>query len=538
MKTLIDKAYVYRSGNPPLFYLSEQGLAVARVLAEAEGLTAPSAEPTRTSATTSTPSSDAQCGDPASQPRRSHDHTPDLHAQLPPAPTPNALQTVPEVPTEPQRAVDRLYLPPRKHFLEEPERRSWKRTTSTQSGLSVDDGIEVEPDLEPTQHVIVDLVRSSQDDVYVANEHVSSAQPSEPVRISISLIDSSPIIQDRTRSSPMVVHSPLPNRQSSITLISSSPSVHGAELAPPAPESVRTPLGCLYLPPDSYTIHMIMDHREVRSRSYHGPDAGRRVTFEEAMRRRGVECELRALELGDILWVARPKPNLPPSDARPWNLVQEVVLDAVVERKRLDDLTSSIFDGHVDVANLVQRHGDRIQTALSSTQIIDGFFVHRSANNEGTADFLANVHQLLHEMYTHQPLCVIRDEVIDREHYDTLQSHLRAQQPHTPFHTSYHTFQSLHGKGSAANTLQDVWTKMLLCIRRVSPEKAQEITQRWPTPHALHRAWHTYATQAGGAADDFLSAVIDDDVYVARRKIGQALSKQVGTLLRADAYVQ
>ena len=104
--------------------------------------------------------------------------------------------------------------------------------------------------------------------------------------------------------------------------------------------------------------------------------------------------------------------------------------------------------------------------------------------------------------------------------------------------SAYHTFQSLHGKGSAANTLQDVWTKMLLCIRRVSPEKAQEIVQRWPTPRALHRAWHTYAAQTGGAADNFLSAVIDDDVYVARRKIGQALSKQVGALLRSDAYVQ
>ena len=345
MKTLIDKAYVYRSGNPPLFYLSEQGLSVARVLAEAEGVTNPAAEVTAAGTTTSTPSADPLSGDTASQPRRSHDRPPDLPSQLPPAPTPAVLQTTPETSAGPERPMNRLYLPPRKHFLEGPERRSWKRTTSTQSGLSVDDGIEVEPDLEPTQHVVVDLVRSSQDDVYVASEHVSSAQPMEPVRISISLIDSSPIIQDRSRSSPMVVHSPLSNRQSSITLISSSPSVHGAELVPPAPESARTPLGCICLPPDSYTIHMIMDHREVRSRSHHGPDAGRRVTFEEAMRRRGVECELRALELGDILWVARPKPNLPPSDAQPWNLVQEVVLDAVVERKRLDDLTSSIFDG-------------------------------------------------------------------------------------------------------------------------------------------------------------------------------------------------
>ena len=344
MKTLIDKAYVYRSGNPPLFYLSEQGLSVARVLAEAEGLTV-TAEPAAPSTTTAPPENAASPGDTASQPRRLRVQPLDLHSQLPCIPTTGAPQAVTEIPTEPERAMDRLYLPPRKHFLERPEPRSWKRTTSTQSGLSVDDGIEVEPDLDPTQHVVVDLVRSSQDDVYVASEHVPSAQPSEPLRISISLIDSSPIIQDRTCSSPMVVHSPLSNRHPSITLLSSSPSVPGAELRPPVSESARTPLGCFCLPADSYTIHMIMDHREVRSRSHHGPDAGRRVTFEDAMRRRGVECELRALELGDILWVARPKPNLSPTDAQQWNLVQEVVLDAVVERKRLDDLTSSIFDG-------------------------------------------------------------------------------------------------------------------------------------------------------------------------------------------------
>ena len=90
---------------------------------------------------------------------------------------------------------------------------------------------------------------------------------------------------------------------------------------------------------------MVMDHREVRARHAHTAEAGRRVTFEDAMLRREIHCELRALELGDILWVARPKPGNSPNIAQQWGLIQEVVLDAIVERKRLDDLTSSIFDG-------------------------------------------------------------------------------------------------------------------------------------------------------------------------------------------------
>lgn len=191
------------------------------------------------------------------------------------------------------------------------------------------------------------------------------------------------------------------------------------------------------------------------------------------------------------------------------------------------------------MSNIVQRHGDRIQTALSSTQIIDNFFVHRTANGEGTADFLANLHQTLKQLYENQPLYVVRDEMIDREHYDTLQTHLRAQQPDTPFHTSFHTFQALHGKSSTSSTLLDVWTKMLLCIRRISPEKAQEIVQRWPTPRALYRSWQDYEVRTGDtSARSFLSAVIDDEVFLSRRKMGQALSEQMWSLLRSHEYVQ
>lgn len=194
----------------------------------------------------------------------------------------------------------------------------------------------------------------------------------------------------------------------------------------------------------------------------------------------------------------------------------------------------------VDVANIVQRHGDRIQTALSSTQIIDGFYVHRTANGEGTADFLASMHKTLEEQYASQALHVLREEMIDRDHYDEMQAQFRAAHPSTPFLTAFHTFQSLHGKSSAAGTLQDTWTKMLLCVRRISPEKAQEIVQRWPTPHHLYRAWAAYETEAPQTktVPAFLSTVIDDEVFVARRKIGKALSEHVWDLLRSIDYVQ
>ena len=343
MKTLVDKGYVYRSGNPPMFYLSEQGLAVAKILAEAEGLRQndASAPANGANGTSTTP----QLADEAQQISSGQEDPSRPAAPLDASISPSLLgsQSATNTAENSNCGPERLYLPPRKHYLEHHERRAWKRTASNQSGLSIEDGIDV--DLEPTRNVVVDLVQSSQEDVYVASEHDTQARPSQPVRISISLIDSSPIIQDASRSSPMVISSPLSSRVQRPLPPSSSPCEQPLLDPPSTPYRPRAHLGCHVLPANSYTIHMVMDHREVRARHAHTAEAGRRVTFEDAMLRREIHCELRALELGDILWVARPKPGNSPNIAQQWGLIQEVVLDAIVERKRLDDLTSSIFDG-------------------------------------------------------------------------------------------------------------------------------------------------------------------------------------------------
>ncbi|WFC99307.1 Crossover junction endonuclease mus81 [Malassezia yamatoensis] len=578
MKTLIDRAYVYRSGNPPRFYLSEQGLQVAKVLAEAEDIvtstesdslnTVHSEHPgmssaaefplEETSQSVATQNAVSSSTDQLSQQAACVAENHDSHASN----------------SEILREKDRLYLPPRKHYLDESRSRTPPtQSNALQSGISREN--ELNLDMQSTDCFVVDLVQSSQDDCYVVTEpsmgaitEVLSSPRSvhDPICISISLVDSSPVIQETARHNTVIASSPLAHQpirwqQEDVCGIesSSNPSSPTMQAVGVSPVPAQPQIGCHCLPGNSYTIHMIMDHREVRAKQSGHSDTNRRVTFEEAMQRRGVQCELRALELGDILWVARPKPNLTAAQALPWKNVQEVVLDAVVERKRLDDLTSSLFDGRwheqkqrlrcsgigrifyliedVDVANIVQRHGDQIQTALSSTQIIDGFHVQRTAHAEGTADFLARMHGILQEIYCDQPLYVIRDEMIDREHYDTLQAHLRTQQPDTPFHTSFHTYQSLHNKSSAANTLQDTWIRMLSCVRRVSPEKAEEITQRWPTPMIFFRALRNDQQKHGEeSARKFVSSMIDDQVLVPRRKIGKALSAQLWSLICSSRY--
>lgn len=56
---------------------------------------------------------------------------------------------------------------------------------------------------------------------------------------------------------------------------------------------------------------------------------------------KGVNVERRSLELGDVAWVAKRKGIYNQTHTE----FSMVVLDFIVERKRLDDLVSSLTDG-------------------------------------------------------------------------------------------------------------------------------------------------------------------------------------------------
>lgn len=86
----------------------------------------------------------------------------------------------------------------------------------------------------------------------------------------------------------------------------------------------------LVLSAGSYLIYLVIDSREKGGRQL-----GNTITHE--LRRKGVDVEQRALEIGDVCWMAKRKH--PVGDE-----YDEVALDAVLERKRLDDLCSSLVD--------------------------------------------------------------------------------------------------------------------------------------------------------------------------------------------------
>jgi hypothetical protein len=90
--------------------------------------------------------------------------------------------------------------------------------------------------------------------------------------------------------------------------------------------------------PGTYDIILVMDTREIKNRR--DEDA-----ICKGLSDWGIRVDVRALRLGDIAWIARLKDGVQPElggDER------ECVLDYVAERKRLDDLCSSIRDGRYD----------------------------------------------------------------------------------------------------------------------------------------------------------------------------------------------
>lgn len=82
----------------------------------------------------------------------------------------------------------------------------------------------------------------------------------------------------------------------------------------------------------TYDITLLLDVREVQSRA-------ERDAFLDKIKATNVRVEGRPLSVGDMVWIARRK------DGYGMGKEEEVVLDFVVERKRLDDLVYSIKDG-------------------------------------------------------------------------------------------------------------------------------------------------------------------------------------------------
>ncbi|KAF9384097.1 Crossover junction endonuclease mus81 [Podila verticillata] len=244
--------------------------------------------------------------------------------------------------------------------------------------------------------------------------------------------------------------------------------------------------------PGTFDIVLILDIREIRGQSD-------RDYIGQKLMENGVQVEKRALDVGDVLWVARLKedPIVGPS---------EIVLNYVIERKRMDDLVSSIKDGRFTeqkfrlkrsgiehVIYLVESYKsddsyeigvEAIRTSQISTQVTDGFFVKRTMHHDQTIEYFTSVTKELKRLYLNKTLHAIPDRVVDRATYLDLQGYLKEIYPSRQYLTSYQAFCNLNSKSNAV-AVRDVFVKMLMTIRGISAEKATEIARTYGTPRRM-----------------------------------------------------
>jgi len=292
----------------------------------------------------------------------------------------------------------------------------------------------------------------------------------------------------------------------------------------------------------TFEVRLVLDNREVFAKSGKG-----RSHIQDQLAKHGIEPIVKPLALGDILWVAKlHNQTLPDIDGGS----DEIVLDYVVERKRLDDLVSSIKDGRFheqkfrlrksgmkNIIYLIEEfdmHGDKyeeaVQSAIVSTQAVNGYFVKKTKHMDETINYLVRMTKLLKNIYESKPLHVIPhrmpNDIITDRNYLPLLEHLRTKKPGVDHNITYTAFASLASKSDTL-TLRDVYLKMLMCTRGVTGEKALEIQKIWKTPAEFVEAFEKCGDGEEGRKRKMALVSSKLGNMVGRKKIAKVLSVKI-----------
>ncbi|KAJ5155865.1 hypothetical protein N7492_008668 [Penicillium capsulatum] len=321
------------------------------------------------------------------------------------------------------------------------------------------------------------------------------------------------------------------------------------------------PVDPITLPPNCFTIQLVLDTREVRT------STDRDYIANELMKQ-DITPQVRALELGDAMWVAKCKD--PALLSRYGEEGDEVMLDWIIERKRLDDLIGSIKDGrfheqkfrlrrsgikhviylieefsvtHPDAGGgNAQKYQEMVASAIASTQVVNGYFIKKTRNLDDSIRYLARMTLLLRKMYGVQDpstsgsasasqsdfssnpsnvTLIPSRSLSSTQSYLTLLDNLRAKNPSVTYGVTFSTFSALSSKSDVLS-LRDVFLKMLMCTRGVTGEKALEIQRQWQTPRDLIEAYMALEPKDREAmVSDRLQSL------VGRKKVMKAVSKRI-----------
>lgn len=248
-----------------------------------------------------------------------------------------------------------------------------------------------------------------------------------------------------------------------------------------------------------YEIILIVDIMEVAGGSTGGKKSRKNMTPEE-LDSLGVKYETRKLSIGDFVWIARGTNGHG----------AELVLPFIVERKRMDDLRSSIIDGRYKEQKqrivqsgmthkiyLVEEIGnykditsrpegvtnkalDRnaLEQAMSNTLIRDGFHVKMTKNQKESMRFLARMTRMITKKYTGVDL---KETTVPTQ----ISDHVLL-----PFKDFYE-----NSRPDRYLNLREIFCNMLICQRGLSAGMAWAITGKFPTLSSLKSTYEKAASE-------------------------------------------
>ncbi|KAM4017214.1 crossover junction endonuclease MUS81 isoform 2-T3 [Anomaloglossus baeobatrachus] len=288
------------------------------------------------------------------------------------------------------------------------------------------------------------------------------------------------------------------------------------------------------LRPGQFNVILCVDFIETT-----GGAAHRKQELVSELKRNGVNFDVRKLHIGDFLWIAQEKVQPVPGQLR-IPQARELVLDHVVERKRMDDLCGSIIDGRFREQKfrikrcglrhpiyLVEDHGSAqhlsipestLQQAIVNTQVVDGFFIKRTKDVRESAAYLTIMTRYLKTMYSNKTLLSCSKEEsskLDRAFHHKDQRCILIE---------FKVFNEGAMKNKA-QTVKEVFARQLMQISGVSGEKAAAILERYSTPASLRCAYGSCSSTE--EKEKLLSTVRCGKL---QRNLGPVLSKTISQL--------
>ncbi|XP_067137762.1 crossover junction endonuclease MUS81 isoform X2 [Centruroides vittatus] len=270
--------------------------------------------------------------------------------------------------------------------------------------------------------------------------------------------------------------------------------------------------------PGTFDVVLIVDNCEVCV----GSSNDHRIAVLKELAKMGVIHEVRKLYVGDFLWIARKRNSVKE------NYEEELVLDYLVERKRMDDLARSIKDGRFREQKfriketgikhpiyLVEEYGTNqyfglpdasLKQAIVNCQVVDGFLITKTKNAKSTVDYLTTMTRYLQCFYNEKELkCCNREEYINS----------------VKDSNRFLTFKEFNSSAVKKKqlVLKEMFAKHLIQISGISPDKAYALVQMYPTPNRLIEAY-----QKTSEGERLLSEIIYGRNH---RKIGPKISQIV-----------